>query len=118
MRERALGLIDFRLEDLEKELAESKTSYPRCLVINEIGVIWAEKPEKRAEVILRELLGSDSDKDRALAYCYLSTVAAKTEKETENALQKFEGKEYNGEIIRNAKRQIERIRRELAQKWN
>lgn len=97
---------DLSLEALLSELGLPKLGLPRCLVINEIGmVLLNEDKEKKAEKVLGQLLISDSREDRFLALCFLS-CAKDLEEETFSMLENFKKDPKNTDLIAIAQEQM------------
>ncbi len=62
------------LEELCQELASPTLLLKRCLVINEVGVIYttaADGDKDKAEAALVGLLKSESEEDQYIAYSFL-----------------------------------------------
>ncbi len=85
----------------------------KCLYINEIGVIFANKEDghKKAEAVLLKLLRGKRD-ERFYAYCYLSFPQRKNRKIIQ-ALRFFRAKPKNKELVRSAREKVKRKKEEL-----
>jgi len=110
---------DLSLEDLLNELKKTQPGHPRSFILNEIGAICHEHEEgaEKAEETLRELLNSDSQADKLLAFCCLS-VKENLDEETVVELENFKGKPENQAIISEARWTITRYRRKYQKQDN
>jgi len=99
---------DLCLDQLERELDNPTSHYPRCLLINEIGGIAEASGEEaeKAKSFLCQLLNSKNFPDKFLAYCYLSTNRLNEVAAT--ALKAFVDNPQNAEIIAMAIRAMRR----------
>ena len=93
------------LEELEKELEIPQSGYPRCLVVNEIGVIFLESEGKEGEETLIKLLKSNNPSDRFVAFCYLSSTPQLREKHA-SRLEAFKKDVTNKEMVPRAEKMI------------
>lgn len=98
---------ELTLEELQEEL-EIPISFPKCFIINEIGIVGiGEDDEARgAQECLLKLLDGENISDRHLAFCWLSSIREKTG-DVVNRLKEFEKKPRNTVFIEIAKEQIE-----------
>ncbi|MBI3956545.1 MAG: hypothetical protein HY340_00975 [Candidatus Kerfeldbacteria bacterium] len=73
---------------------------PRCLCLNEIGIVMRRGGDegRRAESVLRGMLGNASTEDRYIAYAYLMEQTAPTPA-TFDALTAFEADPKNASVL-------------------
>ena len=74
-------------------------TYPRCLLVNELGIIVDEEDNEDAREKLRELLNTEDECEQVkyASYCWLC-LTPKTE-ETLAALQVFMNNSENTELV-------------------
>ena len=92
------------LEELRVAL-ENGSVGPRCLIINEIGVIFINSGGTEGGEDLLGLLESKSASDRMIAFCLLSTIPEKT-KELSETLTTFRNDPQNQEFLESAEEMI------------
>lgn len=97
---------DLSFEELKSELVSLKLCSKKCFVINEIGCCLIEEGQKEAEPVLRSLLKSDSEDDRAPAFAYLLS-AKELSKETLKAMQIFKKKVENAKVVQWAEKEVQ-----------
>ena len=87
---------DFTLDQiLDLLLNEGKTSgFPKCMLVNEVGVIFREQKDEASENALLTLLENKHPECRAISFCYLSTDED-TEKKHQVLLAEFRLKPEN-----------------------
>ena len=100
------------LDGLSAELEDRTSSYRRCLIINEIGVVCRSNNEEAggAEEILKDLLGSEDSFDKVIALSWLS-VLKNISRQTLSRIRDFRDDKDNEEIIGHADKCIENYRR-------
>jgi hypothetical protein len=96
-----MPLSDFRQTDFTTEqiiqILKSRHSYPRCGLINELGILAQE--DKVAEAELRRLLPLEiRDNEKFAAYGLLSLIKNPDE-ETVEVLERFRSIPENEEIV-------------------
>jgi hypothetical protein len=93
------------LEELRRELEAPQLGYPRCLIVNEIGVTCLMSEGKDGEETLLKLLESDDPSDRIIAFCFLSSILQLREKHA-SRLEAFRKEEANAGMIPRAEKMI------------
>lgn len=101
------------VDDLLKQL-DNPMDYPRCLIINELGIIClfdndASNRKKKAEQALRRLLRDKEEKSRDIVFAWLSTIC-NLDPETAIALEEFKVDPANKQIIQEMQPQIARFK--------
>jgi len=85
-------------EQISEMLDSGISNYPRCLLINELGIIAQEN--KNAEVKLRGLLFTEKrDNEKCGAYGFLSRIK-EPDPETVQAIEQFRANPENNGIVR------------------
>ena len=92
------------LEELRVAL-EDGSAGPRCLIINEIGVIFINSGGTEGGEDLLGLLESESASDRMIAFCLLSTIPEGT-KELSETLTAYRDDPQNAEHLERADEMI------------
>ena len=100
---------NYSLQEILGMLKSGDSMHPRCLLLNEVGVIMGEDKNKEAEAFLRELLESNKkdkpmpEEERFIAFCYLETAnQTSLDQETHDKLKEFRKNPDNQEVIAKA----------------
>lgn len=76
-------------------------SFPRCLLINEVGEICYRESSKEAEAALRKCLTAKSVEEKTLAFCWLHEMEnVNITEDTFKELERFRNNPENAEIIK------------------
>jgi hypothetical protein len=91
----------FSLKDLVGLMVHNDSQYPKCLLINEIGIICVQgndNADQDGEKCLLSLLVDKSGNNRALAFTYLSLVQEIADRNKE-ALASFRSNPANAHML-------------------
>ena len=87
------------LREIVDQLAANKSSYPSCLLANELGEVAKETKDEIAVLALCTLLRSGDTRMQYAAYGYL-TASLANEPGVKDAIQEFEKDPKNSEVLR------------------
>ncbi len=89
---------ELTFEEVSEMLDSGISSYPRCLLISELGVMAQEN--KNAEIKLRGLLLTEKgENEKCGAYGFLSRIK-EPDFETKRAIEQFKANPENNGIVR------------------
>jgi len=91
---------DLTLREIVDQLAANESSYPSCLLANELGEVAKETKDQIAVLALCTLLRSGDKRMQYAAYGHLTTSLA-DQPGVKDAVKEFEMDPENSELLRN-----------------
>lgn len=76
----------------------SQSHYPRCLLVNEIGVLMINEGDTKAREMIEKIVDGDNEIEKAIAFCFLCTIEPR-DNEALQKIQKFVNNEKNKDAV-------------------